>query len=175
MLRIASVVAFLLAFGAVREAYADAGDFTLTLSAGTGWQASSPTGRIPTNLMVSPGVELLGHFLRLDIGLVADLPDIENRQFNIEVRPSLVAELPVVPIYFRVTAGLAGLAHGPVAVAFGPSVGVRAGLGFVSLLGEIGYIPVVESGNFVSILELRLGVAFGIDRADRDDRRVVAE
>jgi len=162
MSRFAFIVAFLLAFGTVRAAYAEAGDLTLTLSAGTGWQGSQPRGRIPTNLMVSPGIEIYHQMLRLDIGLVADLGDIEGRQFNIEVRPSLVLELPVVPIYFRVTAGLAGLLHGPVAVALGPSIGVRGGLGFVSILGEIGYIPIVIDGNFESILEVRAGVGFNI-------------
>ncbi|MEK6606868.1 MAG: hypothetical protein AABZ30_04330 [Myxococcota bacterium] len=152
--------ATLLTAGAPLPAHADG--LTLSMTAGTGWQASSPGGRIQTNVMVAPGFEILGPLLRFDAGFVADLPDIEASRFDVQVRPSLVIELPVLPIYGRVSAGVADLLHGPVSVAFGPSIGVRMGVGGVSLLAEVGYIPMVRSGDFESVIEARAGVAFGI-------------
>lgn len=154
--------ATLLTLAASQPAHADAGDLTLSLTAGTGWQASDPGGRIQTNLMLSPGIEILGQLLRLDVGVVADLPDIEASRFDLQIRPSVVLELPVVPIYGRLSAGIANILHGPLSVAFGPSVGLRIGIGKVSLLGEVGYVPMIRSGNFESIIEVRAGIAFGI-------------
>ena len=161
-LLIAAALAALLTFGASLPARADAGDLTLTMTAGTGWQASSPGGRIQTNLMLSPGIEMLGRLLRLDVGVIADLPDIEASRFDLQVRPSLVLELPVVPIYGRLSAGIANILHGPVSVAFGPSVGLRIGIGKVSLLAEVGYIPLYRNSSLESIIEVRAGIAFGI-------------
>jgi hypothetical protein len=160
MWKLAFVV--VLAVGAARPAHAGPGDVTFTVTAGTGWRASSPDGRIPTDLMLAPGIEILGKSLRLDVGFVADFPDIDGSRFDIAVRPSLVAELPLLPIYGRLTSGVTRLVHGPIAIAFGPSIGVREEVGTVSVLGEVGYVPIIRSGHLENVLEARGGVGFGI-------------
>ncbi len=139
---------------------AHAGGLSLAVSAGTGYR-TDPSGRIATNVMVAPGFDLLGDFLRLEAGLVADLPDIAGSDFDLQLRPMAVLNLPVVPLYLRLVTGVTQLVNGPVAFAFGGAVGIdAAATDSTAVFVEAGFVPRAERGDFDTIFEGRLGARF---------------
>ena len=72
--------------------------FTASLSLGSGLTLESEVDRIPTNIMLAPGYEFL--ILRAELGVVADLGDVENADFDLQLRPMLVIA-PPFPVYGR--------------------------------------------------------------------------
>lgn len=134
-------------------------DLTLAASVGSGLQVA-PDKRIPTNIMVAPGAELLGPLVRAEVGIVADMGDVGGRDFDLQVRPMLLFDPPLIPLYGRLTVGIANLTTGPLAVAFGGSLGAELSLSALSLFGEVGFIPQASGDGFDSIFEGRAGVGF---------------
>jgi hypothetical protein len=138
---------------------AHAEGFSLSMSAGSGYRLSPSAGRINTNIMVAPGFDLLGEFLRLEVGFVADLPDIRDTDFDVQLRPMAVLNLPVLPIYVRVVTGVTQLVQGPIAFAFGGAAGIDASVGeSIALFAEAGFVPRADASRFHSVFEGRLGV-----------------
>ena len=131
---------------------------TLALSVGSGWEVSPDSERVATNVMLAPGVELLGDIVRAEVGLLADLGDVRERDFDLQVRPMLLFDPPLLPLYGRLTLGLAGLVDGPLVMTFGGSVGAELSVRNVSLFGEVGYVPRGDGDGLESILEGRAGV-----------------
>ncbi len=132
--------------------------WTLSVSAGTGWQAHPSASRISTNLSVAPGISLLPKdLLRFELGFIADMPDLRNRHADLQIRPMLLINPPLFPMYARLVAGVSNIAHGPAAVRFGAAAGVRLSLAHVGLFAEAGYIPYVRDNTFFSVLEGRIG------------------
>ncbi len=156
-------LAFLLvAAGAAFVAPATArANFTLAGSVGSGWQAGDTSGRIPTNIMIAPGLELLGEFLRFELGFQADLPDVEGSDFDLQIRPMLVLQ-PLPMIYGRLTSGVTQVVTGDVHFALGLSVGLNAEIKEdFSFFAEAGFVPRVVNADFVSIFEGRVGLGVG--------------
>ena len=144
-------------------ASARAAGLSLAGSIGSGYRASPNSGRINTNVMLAPGVSIINEVLRLEVGFVGDLADVEASRFDLQVRPMAVVQLPALPIYGRLIVGATNLIHGPRAFAFGAAAGLRLALGdTASVFAEVGYVPrAVSGGAFENIVEGRAGVGLG--------------
>lgn len=151
-----------LALSSIAPAAARA-DFSLAVSVGSGWRLDPDSGRIPTNLMLAPGFDVAGELLRLEVGFVADLPDVRDTDFDVQLRPMLVLNLPPIPLYARLVTGVTKVLNGPLAIAFGAVAGLRAALGpETTAFVEAGFVPQAHGDAFESILEGRLGLTFGL-------------
>jgi hypothetical protein len=127
-------------------------------SIGQGWPVD-PSVRQPINLMLSPGFTLLGEMLRLELGLVADLPTVENREFDLALRPMAVFKLPVLPIHFRAVVGVERMINGA-RFSFGGAAGLSFSLAGIGLFAEAGVIPSVGDGVTLWLIEGRAGAYF---------------
>jgi hypothetical protein len=115
------------------------------LSAGSGFRWDpSPTERVPTNVMVAPGVSLAG-MLKLELGLLANLADVKGSKFDLDLRPMVVVSPPLFPLYLRGIFAVTNLANGPQKIQYGGALGMSFGaLGFGGFV-EAGVVPrVVE-------------------------------
>ncbi len=133
----------------------------LELSLGEGFRASpSPTGLQKVNIMLTPGYSLLDGILKLELGLVGNLGDVEHSNFDLNIRPMVVVSPPFVPLYLRAIFAIEGLTDGPTTVAYGGALGTSFGLAGVSLFAELGILPrTVHSTNYV-VLEGRVGAGY---------------
>lgn len=111
-------------------------------SVGKGGRVSVPRGWEPTNVMVAPGYQLLG-ILRLQLGVVGELGDVQNRQFDLQLRPMVGIYPPIIPLYARAIFAVQNLIHGPRQAAVGGAVGIKIGLPFIGLgvFVEAGILP----------------------------------
>ncbi len=126
-------------------------------SVGKGGRVNDPRGWEPTNLMFAPGYQFLGIF-RAQLGLVADLGDVKNSKFDLQLRPMLGIYPPILPLYGRAIFAFQHLIHGPRQVAVGGAVGIKLGLPLIGLgvFGEVGMLPRFASTT-QAVVEGRLG------------------
>ncbi len=95
-------------------------------SVGSGFTLSPDSGnRIPTNIMATGGYSF--PMVKLELGVVGNLSDVENSKFDLDLRPILVVKPPTFPMYGRLIVGVTGLVEGPTAFNWGGAVGVRIG------------------------------------------------
>jgi hypothetical protein len=134
-------------------------DMVLEGSVGVGWEVSPNSGRQPTNIMIAPGYAL-GDLLKLELGLVANLGDVEGREFDIGIRPMLVISPPLLPVYGRVIMAVNNLAEGPVTYAWGGALGLMLTFGPTGVFIEGDLLPRNAGGEVVWLAEARAGVAF---------------
>jgi hypothetical protein len=122
----------------------------------------SPTPRqaTQTNIMIAPGVTFLS-LLRLELGLLNELPDTKNSKFNLELRPMLVVAPPILPLYGRLVLGITNLIDGPTTVAWGAAGGVKIGIGPVGVFAEAGFLPRSRNNTLNWVIEGRLGGYIG--------------
>ena len=129
-------------------------------SVGKGATVSPETNAEPTNLMVAPGLSF--PFIRLQLGLVADLPDVEARDFDIGLRPMLTINPPVLPLYGRLIFAFNNLLDSELrTIAYGGALGIELGLPVLSLFAEVGVLPRSLNDEFWWVIEGRLGVSLG--------------
>jgi hypothetical protein len=132
-------------------------------SVGKGVKVSpSPAKATQTNLMVTPGVTLLDDILRLEVGLVGDLPDISNSKFDLQFRPMVVVAPPILPIYGRAIFAVANVFHNngsKTVFAYGAAAGLKIGLGPVGVFAEAGFLPRSIESKINWVIEGRLGVS----------------
>lgn len=126
-------------------------------SLGVPWQTSPNVYRQPTNLMVTPGYELL--WVSAELGVVANFAQY-SQSSTWDLRPMVGLRPPLFPLYGKLIFDVHDLSGGTVG-----SVGGAIGGGF-SLMGlgvfvEGDYIPRKVAGQNLNILEFRLGVSFG--------------
>jgi hypothetical protein len=106
-------------------------------SVGSGVTLSPHAGdRIPTNVMLTGGYSFT--MLKLELGVVGNLTDVENSKFDLDLRPMLVIKPPLFPVYGRAILGVSGLVEGPSSLTYGGALGVR--------IGAIGLGGFVEAG-----------------------------
>ena len=104
----------------------------------------SPVRQTQTNLMIAPGVTFLADMLRLQLGVVGDLPDVKASKFDLQLRPMFVVAPPILPIYGRAIFAVANVFHnnGPKTLfAYGAAAGLKFGLGPVGVFAEAGLLP----------------------------------
>jgi hypothetical protein len=109
-------------------------------SVGMGAQLQPSVDRAPVNLMLAPGWGFAG-ILKLELGLVAALGDVQNSKFDLEVRPMVVISPPLFPLYVRGILAVQNLVNGPTTFAYGGALGLSASLFGAGLFIEAGVLP----------------------------------
>jgi hypothetical protein len=151
--------ALVLCFLALAPAAAHAG-FLVEGSVGKGVSVSpSPVKATQTNLMLAPGFGLLSDMLRVELGVVGDLPDLKASQFNLQFRPMIVVAPPIFPLYGRAIFAVTNVLHGKTTIAYGAAGGLKFGLGPVGVFLEAGFLPRSVDSRINWVIEGRGGVA----------------
>jgi hypothetical protein len=129
-------------------------------SLGKGVKVSpKPATATQTNIMIAPGYTLLD-ILRLELGVVSDLPDVKASKFDLQFRPMLVVAPPIFPLYGRAIFAVANVLHnnGPKTVlAYGAAAGLKLGFGPVGVFAEAGLLPRSVNSTISWVIEGRLG------------------
>jgi hypothetical protein len=139
-----------------RAASADA---IIEASFGKGAEVTPDTNAQPLNLMVAPGISF--SIIKLQLGLVADIPDVGN--FDVGVRPMVTLSPPILPLYARLILAVNNLTEAgdtERSIAYGGAVGLSFGLAGISVFGEAGLLPRSVNDQFRWVVEGRLGVGF---------------
>lgn len=126
-------------------------DWTLSASLGKG--VSVPLQVHPTTIMVAPGYSLLD-LVRVEVGLIADYDEERHYKGDIGIRPMVVVDPPLLPIYGRGILGMKNLFNGA-EPEYGMMVGVSFGFLLVSVYGEVGILP--PTGDEDVTVEARAG------------------
>jgi hypothetical protein len=130
------------------------------LSMGKGLSVSPDTKAQPLNLMVAPGISFV--VVRLQLGLVADVPDVENSKFDIGLRPMVTISPPILPLYGRLVLAINNLIESERrTIAYGGAVGLSFGLAGVGVFAEAGVLPRSKDNVTSWVLEGRLGLSLG--------------
>jgi hypothetical protein len=149
--------ALLLVFAVSLPFAANAG-MGVEASLGKGWEVQPDSQQQPLNLMVAPGYSFM--IVKLQVGLVADLPDVENSKFDIGVRPMLTISPPILPLYARLILAFNTLKE-DATLAYGGAVGLGFGLAGVGIFAEAGILPRNQNDQFRWVVEGRAGVSLG--------------
>jgi hypothetical protein len=128
------------------------------LSLGKGAEVSPDTAAQPTTVMVAPGISFV--MLRLQVGFVADLPDVEASKFDIGLRPMLTISPPILPLYGRLVFAVNNLIH-DTTVAYGGALGLSFGLAGIGIFAEAGLLPRSIDDTTTWVIEGRLGLSLG--------------
>jgi hypothetical protein len=138
----------------------------LELSVGSGFRFDpTPIERIPTNLMLTGGYSFAG-VVKLELGAVANLGDVEHSDFEVDLRPMVVLAPPGFPLYLRGIFGVSGLVEGPRDINYGGALGTDFGLFGVGAFLEAGALsrrievptPAGTAKDTVWMAEGRFGV-----------------
>jgi len=130
-------------------------------SAGSGLTLSPHSGdRIPTNVMLTGGYSF--PIVKLELGVVGNLADVEHSKFDLDLRPMLVVKPPLLPVYARAIVGVSGLVEGPSSFNYGGALGLRIGALGVGAFVEAGAlskrIKVNDKNKDAWYAEGRLGI-----------------
>jgi hypothetical protein len=131
-------------------------------SLGKGASVSPHVHQQPLNVMIAPGVSFLASILRLQLGFVADVPDVENSKFDFGLRPMLTLSPPLFPLYGRVIVAFNNLFHEELrTIAYGAALGLGFSVGPVGVFAEAGLLPRSFEDEMQWVLEGRAGVSLG--------------
>jgi hypothetical protein len=132
----------------------------LELSLGKGTAVSPDVKAQPLNLMAAPGISFV--VVRLQLGLVADLPDVSNSKFDIGLRPMLTISPPILPLYGRLIFAFNNLINSDRrTIAYGGALGLSFGLAGVGVFAEAGVLPRTKNSVTSWVVEGRLGLSLG--------------
>jgi len=136
-------------------------DVVFELSLGSGARIDpKPTERIATNIMLAGGFSFAG-MLKLELGLLGNLGDVQDSEFDLSLRPMVVISPPLFPLYLRGILAVNGLVDGPTDVAYGAALGLSFGLFGIGAFIEAGYLPqdlkVGDEEVRVKLIEGRIG------------------
>jgi hypothetical protein len=135
--------------------------FGVEASVGKGFSID-PVKAQPTNLMVAPGIQLL--WLRANLGIAADLPDVEASKFDLGLRPMISLHPPILPIYGKLIFAFQNLFHEDRRTfAYGGALGLEIALAGIGIFAEAGLLPRDPKGEvgFQWVAEGRLGLSLG--------------
>jgi hypothetical protein len=127
------------------------GIFEGSLGSGLRWDPK-PTERIPTNVMVAAGFSF--PVVKLELGALASLADVEDSKFDVDLRPMILVKPPLFPRYFRGIQSYTNHVQGPKTFGYGAALGVRIGP------------PAVGVGAFLEAGALTKKVKFGDEEED---------
>jgi hypothetical protein len=130
--------------------------WTIEGSVGKGGRVNEPRGWEPTNVMAVLGYQFA--MLRPQLGFVADLGDVENSRFNMQLRPMFGIYPPILPLFARAIFAFQNL-RGDVQMAIGGSGGIKIGLPVIGLafFAEAGVLPRFADAGTQTIVEGRAG------------------
>ncbi|MEL6340301.1 MAG: hypothetical protein AAFP04_12980 [Myxococcota bacterium] len=140
--------------------FAHAQSIELSLGSGFGFGDSiDDTQRIPTNIMGTVGYELAAGLLEPQLGLVADFGDVDETDFDIQLRPQLKIAPPIIPIYGRLILSVVNIfGDGDTEVYYGGGLGLELPIPLVSPFIEAAVLPTSVEG--LTVFEARIGVGF---------------
>jgi hypothetical protein len=156
------IVSVLLTSFAFAPAPAEAGPL-VEVSLGQGYKLSpAPFDALGVNFMVAPGYSLFAGMLKLELGIMGNLGDVEQRSFDLNLRPMVVVSPPLFPAYARLILAIQGLVDSPVTIAYGGALGASFGIPFtgIGVFGEVGVLPRSVASTNVWVLEWRLGGSY---------------
>ncbi len=145
------------AFGIAAPGAARAG-FIVEGSLGKGRVVDPNSRWTQTNVMVAPGLTFIGSILRLQVGLGADLPDVEASEFDLQIRPMITVKPPILPIHARAIFAVQSLAH-DVRVAYGGAAGLNLSLFGIGVFAEAGFLPTSINDQINWVVEGRIGAS----------------
>jgi hypothetical protein len=90
--------------------------------------------------MLASGFSFAG-MLKLELGLLGNLGDVQNSKFDLALRPMIVISPPLIPLYIRGIFAVNGLVEGPTRIAYGGALGLSFGLFGIGVFLEAGYLP----------------------------------
>ncbi|HYD41262.1 MAG TPA: hypothetical protein VEB43_10580 [Anaeromyxobacter sp.] len=135
------------------------GLFEASLGSGLRWDPE-PTERIPTNVMLAAGYSF--PVVKLELGALANLGDVEDSEFDVDLRPMIVVKPPLFPLYVRGILSYGNLIEGPKSFGYGGALGVRIGAlgvgGFVEAGALTKKVKVGDVEEDIWFAEGRLGV-----------------
>lgn len=147
--------------GTPRQAQAGFVRWTLSASAGFGFEVH-PVRRVQAeNLMLAFGPGFVGDCVRLELGLLTAYGALfgqARREFHLELRPMVRLALPLLPLYGRIIfAGLNPSARDR-NIAYGGAFGLNIPLGRLGIFVEAGTLPRRAEQQTHWVLEARAGL-----------------
>lgn len=151
------LVAFALAGALLLPATARAG-WIIEGSIGKGAKVSpEPVAATQSNFMLAPGITFIGDIVRLQVGLLNEIPDLKNSKYDLEVRPMLVVAPPILPVFARAIFAVTNLLNDKTTVAYGAAGGLKFGIGPVGVFAEAGVLPRSIASQINWVVEGRIG------------------
>ncbi|MEO1481113.1 MAG: hypothetical protein AAFU77_03325 [Myxococcota bacterium] len=137
---------------------AQAQSFELSLGTGLKIQDDLDNERLPTNIMATIGFAGLP-IIEPQLGIVGDLGDVENSDFDLQLRPQVKVSVPVIPVYAKVIFSVVNLiGDEETEVYYGGGLGFELPFPLASPFVEAAYLPTSVDG--LNVFEARLGVGF---------------
>ena len=127
-------------------------------SVGYGYQLDPNTETEGVNFMIHPGYTFLGDMLRAELGFVTNRSSLDD-DTDFQVRPMLVLDPPVFPLYGRAILAVTNLKDDAV-IAYGGAVGTSFSIVGLGAFAEIGALPRSVSGTQIWVAEARAGAYF---------------
>jgi hypothetical protein len=113
-----------------------------------------------TNVMLAPGLTLIGTLIRLQLGLVGDLPDVEDSKFELQFRPMITVKPPLLPLHARAIFAVQNvLGEGATQIAYGGAGGLNLSLFGIGVFAEVGLLPTHIDGTLNWSMEGRIGAS----------------
>lgn len=137
--------------------------FIVEGSVGKGVSVKPEVNAQETSIMVAPGLTVLS-MLRLQLGLLAELPDVQASNFDLELRPMITISPPILPLYGRVVFAFTDLLHSSERTfAYGAALGFSLSLAGIGVFAEAGLLPrnveVAGDDKLYWVVEGRAGVS----------------
>ncbi len=131
--------------------------FFIEGSLGVPWHVNPTVYREPTNIMVTPGFELV--WVSAELGVLGNFEQF-NQPATWSLRPMLGLRPPAFPLYGKVLFDIHDLSGGTI-TSVGGALGGGFNLAGLGIFVEGDYIPRKSNGVNLAIWEVRLGVSFG--------------
>lgn len=154
MRKLALLVLAVACFAAPRAARAG---FFIEGSLGVPWHTNPTVYREPTNIMVTPGFEIV--WVSAELGVLGNF-DQFNQPATWSLRPMLGLRPPAFPLYGKLIFDVHDLSGGAI-TSVGGALGGGFNLAGLGIFVEGDYIPRKTNGVNLAIWEVRLGVSFG--------------
>ncbi|HVP67057.1 MAG TPA: hypothetical protein VMT17_07320 [Anaeromyxobacteraceae bacterium] len=155
---LAVLVAALVASPAV--ARAGLVDVFVDFSGAVPWQMTPAISRLPTNVMITPGVLFVG-WVSAELGIEASVAQF-SEPARWGIRPMVGVYPPFMPLYAKlvVDVGNLNLAGGlPVVTTVGGALGLKFDvIGFIRVFVEGDYLPATVRGTNLNVVEARIGI-----------------
>ncbi len=138
-------------------ALAQAQSFEFSIGSGVQFIDGFDNQRLPTNLMATIGYGGLP-IIEPQLGVLADLGDVENADFDLQIRPQVKISVPVIPVYARVIFSIVNLlGDGDTELYYGGGLGLEVPIPLSPFI-EAAYLPTSAEG--LNVFEARLGIGF---------------
>lgn len=136
--------------------------WTVSGSAGYGYEFHPLHGTQATNLMVTGGLGFIRDYVRVELGVLGAYGALRTHgphNVKLELRPMLRVTPPLVPLYARVIfAGLSPFDRTRT-IGYGGAVGLNIQLARLGLFAEVGTLPRRVDKRTHWIAEARAGVS----------------